>query len=94
MEINYEWIKLIGILGVGLIVTIVGFRSQQKHLKEKNRIQGHYSDTKSNLTPKEEKAKTFIETYKSKFSEDAIKKSLKSIGLDDYEIENYIKKYY
>ena len=94
MAINSEWIKLLSILGIGMVTIVVGFRKQQKHIKEKNRLEGHYSDTKSTLMPKEEKAKNFIEAYKSKFSKEAIAKSLKAINIEDDKIEEYINKYY
>lgn len=96
--------KLLGILGGGLVIAIIGQiiivknkRAKQKEEEDMNLAYGSNSQnnlSKLELTESETIAKKYIEDYKSTYPKESIKTALINNGNLETDVDNWINKYF
>lgn len=84
-----DLVLLIFILVGGALVIGGGFYYQKNILNKKN-----ISQNQSSLSLNEEKAKEYIEMYKSQYPRDSVKSGLLNMEISDLEAEGYLNKYF
>lgn len=103
MVVNTELLKLITILGGGILVLVIGFiitqKIKKKHKEEIAMMNENYQNTSQNLqsdslSAEEESSKTYIEQYKSMYSRESIKSALINNGNSEENVENWLNKYF
>lgn len=86
-----EILKLILILLGGGVIIGVGLYVQ---LKNKRESQPNSNYSQSGQNPNEDKAKQYIEAYKSQYPKESIKTGLKNLGISEFEADEYLEKYF
>lgn len=103
MVVNSELLKLITILGGGILVLVIGFiitqKIKKKHEEEIAMMNKNYPNTSQNLqsdslSAEEESSKTYIEQYKSMYPRESIKSALINNGNSEENVENWLNKYF
>ncbi len=94
-----ELIKLLLILGGGLLVIVIGFIIQRKQIAKKKAeldmmSQDYNSENEEDINEAEKSAKLYINTYKNQFPKESIKNGLIQAGNNEDDIEIWINKYF
>ncbi|MCA9459688.1 MAG: hypothetical protein KC550_04025 [Nanoarchaeota archaeon] len=97
-----EMIKLAIIVGSGLFLMLIGNIIQRRNkakkaAEEKAMMSGestnNSSPATSSLSPQEEKAKTYIETYKSDYPRESLRSGLINNGNSETDVDTWLDKY-
>jgi len=97
---NPELIKLLGILGGGILTFIIGFYIMKK--KKDNALDNMVNYQKGSsqganysphLSEREEKGKNYITQYKDTYPRDALKAALVKAGNYESDVDDWLNKY-
>jgi len=70
-------------------------RMQKIHEKEERMMMQNYGNKSSQgITPQEQAAKTYIESYKNQYPRSSIKTALVNNGNSETDVENWLNKYF
>lgn len=101
--VNPELIKLLTIIGGGIIVGGVGqviiIKNKKRKLKEREEMMSNYGSYSSSfssneISPQEQVARKYIEDYKSSYSKESIKAALINSGNSEEDVNLWIEKYF
>ena len=86
-----EWVKLVLILGGGILIMGIGLTIQ---IKKKRKVEKDPSNYASSLpTSEEEKAERYVKTYMASFPRSSIKAGLVNMNISEDRAEIYLNRY-
>ncbi|NQZ84228.1 MAG: hypothetical protein HRU03_00785 [Nanoarchaeales archaeon] len=95
-----ELIKLLLIIGIGVVVLVVGFlqvkKKKESQLDSMQSYSGALSKNASyspNISTEEEKAKNYISQYKETYPRESLKVSLVNSGNSEGDVNSWLDKY-
>lgn len=101
--VNPELIKLLGIIGGGVIIGGIGqiiiIKNKKRKLKEEESMMSNYGSSSSSLSsneisPQEQVAKKYIEDYKTSYPKESIKTALINNGNSESDVNFWMDKYF
>lgn len=97
---NQELLKLVGILGGGIVAFVIGFivmKKKKEQLSDNLMDYGKRDSEKHNYSPtlsgKEEVGKNYIMQYKATYPREALKAALIKAGNPEMDVEEWLNKY-